>query len=186
MINCTFKYFSSLGCSALKVNKFLLSSCQMILHPAAGLFKDWYLLRWLQGTWGRSPRRHHREAVAGISFQGSKGLHRLPEPCMVTCFWTGLVWEVDFWKAGPGGCINPPNIGGSQGTLEKWEAEEGRNRWGCEVRCNLQACLFTPIHSRLSLNGIKISPNPLYLSSGLLGKSCLPWKVVGKGTDTQI
>lgn len=49
------------------------------------------------------------------------------------------------------------------------------------MKWNLQVLLFTPLCSRLSLSGIKISPNLLYLSSVLLEKKYLTFKVVGKG-----
>lgn len=72
-MDCAFKYLSSIGCSALKVNKFLLSSRQLILTPCRFPFKAGYFHRWLQGACGWFPRCY-RGAVTEVSFQGMKGL----------------------------------------------------------------------------------------------------------------
>lgn len=55
-----------------------------------------------------------------------------------------------------------------------------RREKGNEVTCPSRS-VFTPIHSRLSLNGIEIPPHLLYLHSVLVEKRYLAFKVVGKG-----
>lgn len=54
------------------------------------------------------------------------------------------------------------------------------------MKCGLQAGLFTPLCSGLSLHEIKISPNPLHLSSVVLEKRYLTFKVVGKGEKVPV
>lgn len=107
---------------------------------------------------------------------------------MVTCFWSELMWELNIWKAGPGGCINPPHAGSSHSSLcgSRKVRAGGQEPGRSALRWNLQLGPFTPICSRLSLNETKISPNHLYLSSVLLEKRHLTFKVVGKGKKVHV
>lgn len=143
--------------------------------------------------------RSDRGVVTGISFQGRKGFHTLPTrlltsvfqeitaPFTVICFWAELMWEFNIWKAGPGGCINPPHAGSSHSSLcgsrKAGGQEPGRRS---ALKWNLQVGPFTLICSRLSLNKTKISPNHLYLSSVLLEKRHLTFKVEGKGKKVHV
>ena len=207
-MNCTFKYLSSLGFSALKVNKFLSSSCQLIFTSHADPLKVWCLLNWVKGPVGdfQGAARAHldshtgRGAVIGIPFQGRRAstfcppgsslqFSRKSAPSMVTCFWSELMWELNIWKAGPRGCINPHYAGSSHGSLcGSRKRGAGRKEPGgrSALRWNLQVGPFTPVCSRLSLNETKISPNHLYLSSVLLEKRHLTFKVVGKGKNFHV